>query len=70
MNEELAEATVEKEPMSAERKVGAVGKYTVEYYMISSNGGHPIQVSFSSQVAKGSPSPIKESGRAGRRLFR
>ena len=66
-DEERKEVTVEKEPVSADRKVVsgrlpslAGGKYTVEYYVISSNDGHPVRGSFSFQVAKGNPSPIEE----------
>ena len=71
-DEELTEVTIEKEPMNADRKIVsgrlpplAGGNYTVEYYVISSNDGHPVQGSFSFQVAKGSPSPSEEPVQGG-----
>ncbi|MGM9948710.1 MAG: copper resistance protein CopC [Lysinibacillus sp.] len=67
-DERLKEVTIEKELISADRKGVSVripplagGNYTVKYYVISSNDGHPVQGSFSFQVAKGSPSQNEET---------
>jgi copper transport protein len=66
-DEELKEVTVGEENISSDRKAVSAqllplekGQYTVEYYVISSNDGHPVQGSFSFMLENDDPSLREE----------
>ena len=66
-DEEHKEVTVGKEHISEDRKAVSVqllplkkGHYTVEYYVISSNDGHPVQGSFSFKLENDDPALREE----------
>lgn len=66
-DEERKEVKVGKENISDDRKVVSAqllplekGRYTIEYYVISSNDGHPVQGSFSFMLENDDPSLREE----------